>query len=95
MSEPVHISEVLHDIFENLTQEQIEKYKSIRDPKELDDIPIDILKALYLETASSLDEFKKEHYIMKRFIYTNGLWNRFLNYDSFIDHLKDEKGMII
>ena len=37
-----------------------------------------------------LDEFKKEHNIMKRFIYTNELWNRFLNYDVFIDHLRND-----
>lgn len=67
-------------------------YKSIRDPKKLDEIPIDILKNLYLEAVTDLDEFKKEHNIMKRFIYTNGLWNRFLNYDTFIEHLKEEKG---
>ena len=67
-------------------------YKSIRDPKKLDEIPIDILKNLYLEAVTDLDEFKKEHNIMKRFIYTNGLWNRFLNYDAFIEHLKEEKG---
>lgn len=68
-------------------------YKSIRDPKKLDEIPIDILKELYIEAITDLDEFKKEHYIMKRFIYTNGLWNRFLNYDAFIDHLREEKGV--
>lgn len=67
-------------------------YKSIRDPKKLDEMPIDILKNLYLEAVTDLDEFKKEHNIMKRFIYTNGLWNRFLNYDTFIEHLKEEKG---
>ena len=67
-------------------------YKSIRDPKKLDEMPIDILKNLYLEAITDLDEFKKEHNIMKRFIYTNGLWNRFLNYDAFIKHLKEEKG---
>ena len=67
-------------------------YKSIRDPKKLDEMPIDILKNLYLEAITDLDEFKKEHNIMKRFIYTNGLWNRFLNYDTFIEHLKEEKG---
>lgn len=65
-------------------------YKSIRDPKKLDEIPIDILKNLYLEAVTDLDEFKKEHNIMKRFIYTNGLWNRFLNYDAFIDHLRND-----
>lgn len=48
-------------------------YKSIRDPKKLDEMPIDILKNLYLEAVTDLDEFKKEHNIMKRFIYTNGL----------------------
>ena len=70
--------------------ERIDYFKTIRDPKELDEIPIDILKELYLQTVTDLDEFKKEHSIMKRFIYTNGLWNRFLNYDAFIDHLRND-----
>lgn len=70
--------------------ERVNYFKTIRDPKELDEIPIDILKELYLQTVTDLDEFKKEHSIMKRFIYTNGLWNRFLNYDAFIDHLRND-----
>lgn len=70
--------------------EKIDHFKTIRDPKELDEIPIDILKELYLQAVTDLDEFKKEHNIMKRFIYTNGLWNRFLNYDAFIDHLRND-----
>ena len=70
--------------------ERMEYFKTIRNPKELDEIPIDILKELYLQAVTDLDEFKKEHNIMKRFIYTNGLWNRFLNYDAFIDHLKND-----
>ena len=70
--------------------EKMDYFKKIRDPKELDEIPIDILKELYLQAVTDLDEFKKEHNIMKRFIYTNGLWNRFLNYDAFIDHLRND-----
>ena len=70
--------------------ERMDYFKKIRDPKELDEIPIDILKELYLQAVTDLDEFKKEHNIMKRFIYTNGLWNRFLNYDAFIDHLRND-----
>lgn len=70
--------------------ERMEYFKTIRNPKELDEIPIDILKELYLQAVTDLDEFKKEHNIMKRFIYTNGLWNRFLNYDAFIDHLRND-----
>ena len=70
--------------------ERMDYFKTIRNPKELDEIPIDILKELYLQTVTDLDEFKKEHNIMKRFIYTNGLWNRFLNYDAFIDHLRND-----
>ena len=70
--------------------ERMNYFKTIRDPKELDEIPIDILKELYLQAVTDLDEFKKEHNIMKRFIYTNGLWNRFLNYDAFIDHLRND-----
>lgn len=72
-------------------EEKMAYYRSIRDPKELDEIPIDIFKQLYLEMADDLNEFRKEHGIMKRFIYTNGMWNRFLNYSSFIDHLREEK----
>ena len=70
--------------------ERMNYFKTIRDPKELDEIPTDVLKELYLQTVTDLDEFKKEHNIMKRFIYTNGLWNRFLNYDAFIDYLRDD-----
>ena len=70
--------------------ERVNYFKTIRDPKELDEIPTDVLKELYLQTVTDLDEFKKEHSIMKRFIYTNGLWNRFLNYDAFIDHLRND-----
>ena len=70
--------------------ERVNYFKTIRDPKELDEIPTDVLKELYLQTVTDLDEFKKEQNIMKRFIYTNGLWNRFLNYDAFIDHLRDD-----
>ena len=70
--------------------ERMDYFKTIRNPKELDEIPIDILKELYLQVVTDLDEFKKEHNIMKRFIYTNGLWNRFLNYDAFIDHLRND-----
>lgn len=70
--------------------ERMDYFKTIRNPKELDEIPIDILKELYLQTVTDLDEFKKEHNIMKRFIYTNGLWNRFLNYNAFIDHLRND-----
>ena len=70
--------------------ERMNYFKTIRDPKELDEIPTDVLKELYLQTVTDLDEFKKEHNIMKRFIYTNELWNRFLNYDDFIDHLRND-----
>lgn len=70
--------------------ERIDYFKTVRDPKKLDEIPIDILKELYLQTVTDLDEFKKEHNIMKQFIYTNGLWNRFLNYDAFIDYLRND-----
>lgn len=70
--------------------ERMDYFKTIRNTKELDEIPIDILKELYLQAVTDLDEFKKEHNIMKRFIYTNGLWNRFLNYDAFIDHLRND-----
>lgn len=70
--------------------ERMDYFKTIRNPKELDEIPIDILKELYLQAVTDLDEFKKEHNIMKRFIYTNRLWNRFLNYDAFIDHLRND-----
>ena len=53
--------------------ERMNYFKTIRDPKELDEIPTDVLKELYLQTVTDLDEFKKEHNIMKRLIYTNGL----------------------
>lgn len=77
-------------ISNEITDEQLAYFKAIREPKELDEIPIDTLKKLYLEAVTDLDEFRKEHAIMKKFIYTNGLWNKFLNYDSFIEYLKND-----
>ena len=37
-----------------------------------------------------LQDIKKEHSIMKQFIYENGLWEKFLNDDRFIEHLRSE-----
>lgn len=90
MSESTNVSN------ESMTEsEKMLYFKTIRDPKELAEIDDEILVQLYLEAVTDLDEFKKEHAIMKRFIYTNGLWNRFLNYDGFLDYLRnDYKGDI-
>lgn len=38
-----------------------------------------------------LEEIKKEHSIMKQFIYENGLWKKFLNDDRFIKHLRSDE----
>ena len=40
--------------------ERVNYFKTIRDPKELDEIPTDVLKELYLQTVTDLDEFKKD-----------------------------------
>lgn len=55
------------------------------------------LEQLMQETRSclyklqqELQEIKKEHSIMKEFIYENGLWEKFLNDDRFIEHLRSE-----
>ena len=43
-----------------------------------------------MELQQELQEIKKEHSIMKEFIYENGLWEKFLNDDRFIEHLRSE-----
>lgn len=43
-----------------------------------------------MEYKQELQEIKKEHSIMKQFIYENGLWEKFLNDDRFIEHLRSE-----
>lgn len=70
--------------------EDLNYFESIRDPKELAAIDDEILIKLYIKAINDLDEYKREHSIMKRFIYTNGLWNKFLKYDGFVDYLKNE-----
>ena len=42
------------------------------------------------KSQQELQEIKKEHSIMKQFIYENGLWEKFLNDDRFIEHLRSE-----
>lgn len=39
--------------------------------------------------VESLTEFKEEHDIMKHFIISNKLWERFLNFDEFIKWLRN------
>lgn len=36
------------------------------------------------------EEIRKEHNIMKQFIYENGLWGKFLNDDRFLEHLRSD-----
>lgn len=38
--------------------------------------------------VESLTEFKEEHDIMKHFIISNKLWEKFLNFDEFIKWLR-------
>lgn len=38
-----------------------------------------------------LEEIRKEHSIMKQFIYENGLWEKFLNDDRFMKHLRSDE----
>lgn len=45
---------------------------------------------LYHETLSELEEFKKEHKIMKRILDENGLWETFLNDDEFLKYLRED-----
>ena len=45
---------------------------------------------LYNETLSELEEFKKEHKIMKRILHENGLWETLLNDDEFVKHLRED-----
>lgn len=40
--------------------------------------------------VESLTEFKEEHDIMKHFIISNKLWEKFLNFDEFIKWLRKE-----
>ena len=83
-----------------ITEEQIKYYKLLKEPSELEEIPIDILRGLYSDLLLNTEDIKKEHAMMVKFIKENGLWNKFLNSDDFIDHLntsplfvsgKDEK----
>lgn len=46
-------------------------------------------KTKLLEYLNSLEEFKAEHKIMKRILVENGLWERLLNDDEFIEHLEE------
>lgn len=45
---------------------------------------------LLLDYITNLEEIRKEHNIMKQFIYENGLWERFLNDDRFLEHLRSD-----
>lgn len=53
-------------------------------------------RACALEVENDeLKEFKIEHGIMKRIIVQNGLWERFLNDDEFIKHLKSKEKRLL
>lgn len=41
-----------------------------------------------LNYIENLEEIRKEHNIMKQFIYEKGLWERFLNDNRFLEHLR-------
>ena len=45
---------------------------------------------ILLDYITNLQEIRKEHNIMKQFIYENGLWERFLNDDRFLEHLRSD-----
>lgn len=47
-------------------------------------------KTRLFEYLESLEDYKAEHKIMKRILVENGLWEKFLNDDEFIEYL-DEK----
>ena len=45
---------------------------------------------LLLSYIEQLEEFKKEHLIMKQILIENGLWEKLLNDDRFINYLKED-----
>lgn len=47
-------------------------------------------KTKLFKYLGSLEDYKAEHKIMKRILVANGLWEKFLNDDEFIEYL-DEK----
>lgn len=50
-------------------------------------------KKAFNEIVEYVDELKciaVEHRIMKKFICENGLWEKFLNYDDFVNWLKED-----
>ena len=47
-------------------------------------------KTKLFEYLNNLEEFKKEHKIMKRILVKNGLWEKLLNDDEFIEYLEED-----
>lgn len=39
---------------------------------------------------NNLEQIRKEHSIMKQFIYEKGFWGMFLNDDRFVEHLRGD-----
>ncbi len=58
-------------------------------PFKLYEMGISALKEIE-NLQQELQEIKKEHSIMKQFIYENGLWEKLLNDDRFIEYLRSE-----
>ena len=53
-------------------------------------------KSAFNEIVQYVNELKNiavEHKIMKKFICENNLWEKFLNYDDFINWLKEENNL--
>lgn len=42
------------------------------------------------QLTNQLNEFKEEHKIMKQILIENGLWERLLNDDRFLKHLRSD-----
>ncbi len=50
---------------------------------------------ILLDYITNLQEIRKEHSIMKQFIYENGLWEKFLNDNRFLEHLRSDDNVNI
>ena len=61
----------LDDQAKRITEEQIRYFKMLKEPSELEEIPIDILRGLYSELLINTDDIKKEHAMMVKFIQDN------------------------
>ena len=74
-------------------QQAIDNLKSIINSKDKTieiEPPLEDTAQILLDYITNLQEIRKEHNIMKQFIYENGLWEKFLNDDRFLEHLRSD-----